>query len=51
MAWSDPTWKILRDSQSQFLSGKVRYSSYTSTLGSIKTNEVFSDIYDFNFTN
>jgi len=36
MAWSVLTWKILRISQSQFLSGKVRaetrHSSYTNTL-------------------
>ena len=39
MAWSVPTWKILRISQSQFLFGEVRaescHSPYTSTLVAI----------------
>ena len=42
MAWSVPIWKILRISQSQFLSGEVctetRHSSYTKSLVKIKND-------------
>jgi hypothetical protein len=40
MAWSVPTWKILRISQSQFLFGEVRaltrQSSYTKRCSAFK---------------
>jgi len=56
MAWSVPIWKILRISQSQFLSGEVctetRHSSYTKPLAVIKKSpHPFNNLTQQNLTN
>ena len=54
MAWSVLTWKILRISQSQFLSGKVcaetRHSLYTRDVVGHLRNELNDRINTFDFS-